>query len=111
MSCRLWPTAHSFQPAILDSVTTAVVEYLTSSQCKVFWIPKADSQPTDSSLCSGSNGEWVSLGEACFLPTEGAPVKGVVKVARRAGLNIPEVPDHILKVSLAVCTANLLVTW
>ncbi|DBB08910.1 TPA: hypothetical protein ACH3X3_007552 [Trebouxia sp. C0006] len=90
---RLWPTAHSFQPRLLDSVTAATVKCMVSQGSKVLWVPA-----TKQSAGSGNTGKWVSTAEACFLPSHVAVPEEVVDVARRAGLLIPELPDHAFQV-------------
>ena len=107
MHCRLWPKAHSFQPKLLDSVTAATVACLVSSQHKVLWVPTADHTPKSrSSLFSyflnPTPGKWVAVGDASFLESlllfGIAPSAVVINVARRAGLCIPDIPDHVSQV-------------
>jgi len=77
------------------------VDELLCNNSKVLWIPKADFIPGVSSWASYtiSSGKWVSIKEACFLSSSHGAFKMVVNVARRAGLNIPDSPSHILQVS------------
>ena len=90
---RLWPTAHSFQPKLLDSVTAATVKCMVGQGSKVLWVP-----PPKQSAGSGNPGKWVNTAEACFLPSQVTVPEEVVRVARRAGLLIPELPDHAFQV-------------
>ena len=103
--CRLWPTAHSFQPKLLDSVTRATVRGLVNNDCKVFWAPACDMSARSSiqaDLTGG--GKWVSGRDACFVqPGDQKATEVIINVGRRAGLNIPEVPSHIFEVSIAEC--------
>ena len=86
------------QPKLLEAAAPAVVGCILASNCKVFWLPKHDSKPT-------SAGSWVSAAEACFLPIS-SPDKidmQVINVARRAGLQVPEMPDNVVQVIIHLC--------
>ena len=92
--CRKWPTAHSFQPKLLDSVTSATVDQLVASDCKVLWAPAADTSD------ASGNGKWVTPSEACLVqPSDQKASSVIINVARRAGLQIPDVPSHVYKAS------------
>lgn len=96
--CRKWTTAYSFQPRLLDSVTSATVEQLTN-RCKVLWVPTADvASQLFMRVCT--SGKWVAPSEACLVqPSDYAASAVVVNVARRAGLHIPDVPSHVFQAS------------
>ena len=66
---------------------------MVSQGSKVLWVPAAKQ-----STGSGNPGKWVNTAEACFLPLHSAVPEEVVDVARRAGLLIPELPDHAFQV-------------
>ena len=106
---RKWPTAYSFQPRLLDSVTSATVEQLVVKRCKVLWVPAADvsSQSYIMSYVSGS-GKWVEPAKACLVqPSDHKASAVIINVARRAGLHVPDVPFHVFKASrtnLCLCT-------
>ncbi len=66
---------------------------MVSQGSKVLWVPALKQ-----SAGSGNPGKWVNTAEACFLPSHGAVPEEVVDVARRAGLLVPELPDHAFQV-------------
>ena len=104
---RLWPTAHSFQPRLLDSVTSETVEQLVDHRCKVLWAFAADvsSRSSIMSYVSGS-GKWVAPSEACLVqPSDQLASAVIINVARRAGLHIPDVPAHVFKASRQICVS------
>ena len=99
--CRKWPTAHSFQPRLLDSVTSATIDAIIANHCKVLWAPAADtsSQASARSDASG-NGKWVAPSGACMVqPSDQKASSVIINVARRAGLYIPDVPSHVYQAS------------
>ena len=79
-----------------------MVDQLVLQQSKFLWVPRAECTPGSDNRASdvASPGRWVSILEACFLSSleASSPSKVVISVARRAGLNIPSVPSHILQV-------------
>lgn len=95
MSCRLWPSVCSFQPAILQAAAEATAACLVENKHKVLWVPRADSE---------TNGAWVSADQACLLPSVTGPEalasNRVVNVGRRAGLQISNAPQHVLQACL-----------
>ncbi|KAL3132925.1 hypothetical protein ABBQ38_006839 [Trebouxia sp. C0009 RCD-2024] len=99
---RKWPTAYTFQPEQLNSITSATVAQLVANDCKVFWAPAA----TGSSIRS-SSGKWVVASEACLVqPSDYMASAVTTAVGRRAGLQIPEaVPEHVCRALSALPAA------
>ena len=60
-------------------------------------MPKADSADAD------ANGTWVSVVDTVFVT--GMPSECMLNVARRAGLNIPDMPKHAIQVIRSLCIA------
>ncbi len=85
------------QPKLLASAAAATVGFMMTSDSKILWVPKSDRNPN-------ATGKWVPASEACFLPKKmkasEEALSCIVSVGRRAGLQIPEMPDHVSKVIL-----------
>ena len=86
--CRLWPDPESIKPQVLGVLTASMVSSFTLRQSRVLWVPHHD----------GVGGQWAAVHEVCLLPEAHPPSSSIVCVARRAGLLIPDAPEHILKV-------------
>lgn len=88
---RLFPASNSFHPTILNIAAPATFAHLVRSSGSVLWVPDADTKLPRA-------GSWVSVAQGCFPPLTASTSSCIVNVARRAGLPVPDVPEHILKV-------------
>lgn len=78
------------------------MDELICQRSKVLRVPRADCTPGSNRWASYlfGPGKWISILDACFLLSPLEASKVVVNVARRAGLNIPDVPSHVLQVGM-----------
>lgn len=47
--------------------------------------------------------QWVGIADACFGPQDFELTPVIVNVAKKAGLLVPDLPAHVLKVPNAEC--------
>ena len=80
------------RPRILESLIAPMVTNFILGNSRILWVPHHE----------GSGGAWEPVSRVCLLPEGDPPSSSVICVARRAGLRIPDAPDHVLKVCVHV---------